>query len=275
MTQGNIAKWYVNPGDEIAPGTVLADIETDKATLAFENQEDGFIAAITKPEGSKDVPVRKIIAKRLLESKLTAPSLYLSADVALDAINKLRKSLTEQGSKVSVNDFVMRAAALALRDVPAANAFWDEGQGAAVQQPSVDVCVAVATDGGLITPIVKAADTKSLLQISQEVKDLAARARANKLKPEEFMGGTFSISNLGMYGLSSFSAIINPPQAAILAVGGAQKRVSLSAGDGRLSSSSYMTVTLSADHRLFDGDLATQLLDAFTGYMESPLKLVM
>jgi pyruvate dehydrogenase E2 component (dihydrolipoamide acetyltransferase) len=219
--------------------------------------------------------VRKIIAKRLLESKLTAPSLYLTADVALDAVSKLRKTLAEQGSKVSLNDFVMRAAALALRDVPTANAFWDEARGAAVQQPSVDVCVAVATDGGLITPIVKAADTKSLLQISQEVKDLAARARANKLKPEEFMGGTFSISNLGMYGLSNFSAIINPPQAAILAVGGAQKRVSLSSVDRALSSSSFMTVTLSADHRLFDGGLATQLLDAFTHYMESPLKMVL
>lgn len=216
--------------------------------------------------------VRSIIAKRLLESKLTAPSLYVSADVQLDQLTALRKTLAEQGTKVSVNDFVLRAAALALRDTPAANAFWDKGSEAAVQQPSVDVCVAVATDGGLITPIVKAADTKSLMQISAEVKDLASRARANKLKPEEFMGGSFSISNLGMYGLTSFSAIINPPQAAILAVGGAQSQVVLGPGQ-QPASVSFMTVTLSADHRVFDGELASQLLAAFKGYMENPLKM--
>jgi pyruvate/2-oxoglutarate dehydrogenase complex dihydrolipoamide acyltransferase (E2) component len=235
---------------------------------------------------------------------------------------------------VSVNDFVMRAAALALRDVPEANAAWDAAAGGAVLQPSVDVCVAVATEGGLITPIVKGADRKSLLQvgcrwraraggalvarrshrcrahapqpataprcclllchatrntthththtrthdaqqISGEVKDLAARARANKLKPEEFMGGSFSISNLGMYGLNEFAAIINPPQAAILAVGGAQKRVVAREGAGRsgLASASFMTVTLSADHRVFDGELATRLLDAFRRYMENPVAM--
>lgn len=217
--------------------------------------------------------VRQIIAKRLLESKLTAPFLYVSADINLNKLTEMRKSMTAQGTKVSVNDFVVRAVALALRDVPEANAFWDKQQESAKLQPSVDVCVAVATDGGLITPIVKAADSKSLLQISLEVKDLAARARANKLKPEEFMGGSFSISNLGMYGLSEFSAIINPPQSGILAVGGAQDKVVIGER-GELRNNSVMTVTLSADHRVYDGELASRFLDAFTGYMENPLKMM-
>lgn len=217
--------------------------------------------------------VRKIIAKRLLESKLTAPSLYVTADVNLNKLTDMRKAMTAQGTKVSVNDFIVRAVALALRDVPEANAYWNKQQEAPVQQPGVDVCVAVATDGGLITPIVKAADGKSLTQISAEVKDLAARARANKLKPEEFMGGSFSISNLGMYGLTEFSAIINPPQAGILAVGGAQQQ--LAVGEhGQLVNNNFMTVTLTADHRVFDGELASRFLDAFTEYMENPLKLM-
>lgn len=217
--------------------------------------------------------VRQIIAKRLLESKLTAPSLYVQADVGLDQLEQMRQTLKAGGTKVSVNDFVVRAAALALRDVPDANAFWDNAAGAAVSQPGVDVCVAVATEGGLITPIVKAADGKGLMQISAEVKELAAKARANKLQPHEFIGGTFSISNLGMYGLSHFSAIINPPQAAILAIGGSQKRVTFAEGTG-LVSNSYMTVTISADHRVYDGELATRLLDAFKGYMENPVRMM-
>lgn len=232
--------------------------------------------AITIPAAAAGVcllQVRQIIAKRLLESKLTAPSLYVSADVTLDKLTEMRSSMAAQGTKVSINDFIVRAVALALRDVPEANAFWDKKQEQTMQQPGVDVCVAEATDGGLITPIVKAADSKGLVQISSEVKDLAKRARANKLKPEEFMGGSFSISNLGMYGLSEFSAIINPPQSAILAVGGMQKRVVVGQ-DGGLKNNSYMTVTLSADHRVYDGGLATRFLDAFTGYMETPLKLL-
>ena len=464
MTQGNIAAWHVKEGDEIAAGTVLADIETDKATLAFENQDDGFVAKLLLPAGARDVAVgapvavvveeaehvaafadyaapgsgsaggaqpsasasgaapsstsaaaapapaaaaakqqqpanfrlgpaarfalaeaglapgdiaaptgprgivtkedvlaavaagvkpggsggsgsgkaaaapaaaaaaaapqqqqpkaaapqqqaaaasaapplsppqqqqqqpaaargkagprvsytdvpnsqvRRIIAKRLLESKQTAPSLYVTADAPLAAVQALRKQLAAQGVKVSVNDCVVRAAALALRDVPEANAFWDAAAGAAARQPGVDVAIAVATDGGLITPIVRGADSKPLAAVAAEIRDLAARARANKLKPEEFMGGSFSVSNLGMFGLSQFSAIINPPQAAILAVGGARDAVTLGDEGAAPEASPVMAVTLSADHRVFDGELAARFLAAFSGHMANPIALVM
>jgi pyruvate dehydrogenase E2 component (dihydrolipoamide acetyltransferase) len=167
----------------------------------------------------------------------------------------------------------MRAVALALRDVPEANAYWDAAAGASVRIPAVDVAVAVATEGGLLTPIVRSADAKSLQAIAAEVRELAGRARAGKLKPEEFTGGSFSVSNLGMFGLASFSAIINPPQGAILAVGGASRRTALGPS-GTPVSRSVMSVTLSADHRLYDGVLAVALLDAFKGYMETPLKML-
>ena len=225
-----------------------------------------------------DVPnsqVRRIIAKRLLESKQTAPSLYVTADAPLAAVQALRKQLAAQGVRVSVNDCVVRAAALALRDVPEANAFWDAAAGAAARQPGVDVAIAVATDGGLITPIVRGADSKPLAAVAAEIRDLAARARANKLKPEEFMGGSFSVSNLGMFGLSQFSAIINPPQAAILAVGGARDAVTLSDEGAAPEASPVMAVTLSADHRVFDGELAARFLAAFSGHMANPVALVM
>jgi pyruvate dehydrogenase E2 component (dihydrolipoamide acetyltransferase) len=173
---------------------------------------------------------------------------------------------------VSVNDFVVKAAALALRDVPAANASWDVASQAARAFSGVDICVAVATERGLVTPIVAGADRLSLMDISRVVKDLASRARDNKLKPEEFMGGSFTISNLGMFGISNFSAIINPPQACILAVGGAQQRVSLVGG--RPVASSVMGVTLSADNRVVDGEQAAEFLAAFGRYLANPLQLV-
>eukprot|EP00877_Chromochloris_zofingiensis_P004605 jgi/Chrzof1/14145/Cz08g26210.t1 len=179
------------------------------------------------------------------------------------------------GNKVSVNDFVIKAVAMALRDVPQANAFWDANAGDAVVQPNIDISIAVATDKGLITPIVKDAAQKPLLQISKEVKDLAARARANKLKPEEFQGGTFSISNLGMYGLTYFSAIINPPQAAIMAVGGSHQEVTLGQTNGsRPVAQSVMTVTISADNRVYDGEVGSQFLEAFCGYMANPVTML-
>jgi pyruvate dehydrogenase E2 component (dihydrolipoamide acetyltransferase) len=217
--------------------------------------------------------VRRIIADRLLASKRTLPASYLSAEVQLGPVQELRKALAAQGTKVSVNDCVVRAAALALADVPAANAWYDAAAGEAKPCASVDVAIAVATPTGLLTPVVKLADTKSLTDISREVADLAGRARANKLKPEEFTGGSMSISNLGMFGLTQFAAILNPPQAVIMAVGGAQEQVVLGAG-GKPQGVTTMSVTLSADQRVVDGEVAAALLAAFAHYFNNPLSML-
>ncbi|GAB4822457.1 hypothetical protein N2152v2_009503 [Parachlorella kessleri] len=212
--------------------------------------------------------VRRIIAQRLQESKRTIPHTYTVADVRLDGVAALREALKQQGTKVSVNDCIIKAVAMALVEVPEANARWDPAAEEAAPYQSVDVAVAVATEGGLITPIVKAANTKTVVQISAEVRDLAARARANKLKPEEFQGGSFSISNLGMYGVDSFYAIINPPQACIMAVGGARS-VPIMRG-GQPASETRMTVSLSADERVYTGEVASRFLEAFKRHMAVP-----
>lgn len=447
MAHGNIIEWKVKEGQEIAPGDELADIETDKATLSWDNQDDGFVARILAPDGSKDVPIgtplvvlveeegsiaafkdfkvsssegdgkaavasssssssidassssstpmsaavsysanggsaikadpdrvgpavrklliehgfsvnditptgprniltkgdvlqaaatgvkagvatttsksaaaaapaaavsqpkkqqpsskaspkeskpkyidipnsqiRKIIAQRLLHSKETIPHLYLTANINLQPVTKLREQMKKKGEKASVNDFIIRAAAKALATVPGANATWDANAEEIKLLTDVDVCVAVATEGGLMTPIVKNADQKPLAQVSADVKDLATRARANKLKPEEFQGGSFSISNLGMFGIDEFYAILNPPQAAIMAVGGARQVavpgvVGISGnnkrgGGGGPVVGTEMTVTLSADGRVFDGEVASEFLKAFSDGMENPKGLL-
>jgi len=224
--------------------------------------------------------VRRVIASRLSQSKQTIPHYYLSVDVNMDAVNKLRSELNgaleaaagkgpdaPKAAKLSVNDFIIKASALACRRVPAANSSWQDN--AIRQYNYVDVSVAVSTDAGLVTPIVKDADTKGLAGISSDVKSLAAKARANKLAPSDYQGGTFTISNLGMFGVKNFSAIINPPQAAILAVGAAEARLS-QAKDGSVSSSQVMSVTLSCDHRVVDGAVGAQWLQAFKGFLEKP-----
>ncbi|CAD7701999.1 unnamed protein product [Ostreobium quekettii] len=420
MEQGSLATWHVKEGDEVAAGDVLADIETDKAVLGFENQEEGFVAKLLVKGGAKDIPVgtpvailvenvedvtkfetyepeaaspsaqsqpavdsapqppkvvpptprassiqdfqgmkigpaakklilehglsasvipstgprgmvtkgdvllavskgagkvaepatpaprkeapprqtvtetskqgkethvegvpfmdtpttqvRRIIASRLLESKTTIPALYVSADADVDAVSLMRASLKRQGTRVSVNDFVVKAVALALKDVPRANAFWDQAREDAVHSSGVDVSIAVATDSGLLTPIIRDADKKGLLEISAEARQLAQRARENKLKPEEFQGGSFTISNLGMFGIDEFSAIINPPQGCIMAVGGSQQEVFLEGGEPRVKD--RMRVTISADHRVFDGDVASQFLNTFCSYFNNPVKLI-
>ncbi|MEW5314573.1 MAG: hypothetical protein WDW38_006057 [Sanguina aurantia] len=219
--------------------------------------------------------IRRVIASRLLESKVTIPAMYVTATAPLDAVQALRSELASQGIKISVNDCVLKAIALALKAVPEANAYYDEASGSGIQFPGgIDICVAVATERGLITPIVKAVAGRSLSEISSEVKSLAGRARENKLRPEEFMGGSFTVSNLGMFGVSDFCAIINPPQAAILAVGGPQQRVSL-APDGTLSSSTHMAVTLTVDQRVIDGEMAAELLAKFSEVMAAPVRLMM
>ncbi|MGF6231177.1 pyruvate dehydrogenase E2 component (dihydrolipoamide acetyltransferase) [Inquilinus ginsengisoli] len=216
--------------------------------------------------------MRKTVARRLLESKQTVPHFYLTVDIELDALLKLRKELNDRGDvKLSVNDLIIKAAALALRKVPAANTSWtDESM---IQYERVDVSVAVATPGGLITPIIKDADRKGLGTISGEMKDLAARARDGKLKPEEYQGGTFSISNLGMFGVKDFAAIINPPQSCILAVGAGTQRPVVK--DGALAIATVMSCTLSVDHRAVDGAVGAEYLAAFRALVEAPLSMML
>ena len=222
----------------------------------------------------KEVPnsgMRKVIAARLLEAKTTIPHFYLTIDCIIDEIVKVRKDLAETGVKVSVNDFVVKACALALRKVPQANATWTDE--AIRLYENVDISVAVATPEGLITPIVRHADKKGLAAISAEVKDLAARAKAKKLKLEEFQGGGFSISNLGMFGIKEFSAIVNPPQVCILAVGAGSERAVVK--NGALAIANVMTCTLSCDHRVVDGAVGAEFLQAFQALIENPIRMLL
>jgi pyruvate dehydrogenase E2 component (dihydrolipoamide acetyltransferase) len=215
--------------------------------------------------------MRRVIARRLTESKQTVPHFYMSVDCTIDDLLKIRASLSAKAQHISINDFVIRAAALALRQVPAANASWSED--AILLWERADIAVAVALDDGLITPIVKGADQKGLAQIAAEMKDLAERARAGKLKLEEFQGGTFSISNLGMYGIREFAAVINPPQGCILAVGVGEQRPVVK--DGQIAVAMVMTCTLSCDHRVVDGAVGAQFLAAFKKLIEDPLTMLL
>jgi pyruvate dehydrogenase E2 component (dihydrolipoamide acetyltransferase) len=222
----------------------------------------------------KHTTMRQVIARRLTESKQTVPHFYLTVDVELDRLLALRKQINDRPNataKLSVNDFIIKACGVALREVPAANASWTpEG---VYYYDQADISVAVAIDGGLITPIVRAAEGKGLVAISTEMKDLAARAKANKLKPEEFQGGTFSLSNLGMFGVKHFQAIINPPQGCILAVGAGEERPVVRAG--KIEVATVMSCTLSVDHRVVDGAVGAAWLAAFKRLVESPLDLVL
>ncbi len=408
MTEGTLASWVKKEGDAVASGDVIAEIETDKATMEVEAVDEGVLGKIMVPEGSEGVPVnqliallledgedasaldgyeassapapaapaeavseapsaatasapaaasasgervfasplakriagqegidigqvsgtgphgrvikadvedalakgvakggaaniatvsvgrnpveyteipnsgmRKTIAKRLTESKQQVPHFYLSVDCELDALLASRKQMNDAAAKaagkdekpaykLSVNDMVIKAVAMALREVPAANASWTDN---AIQQyNNVDISVAVAMEGGLITPIVQNADQKGLAQISNEAKDLITRARTGKLQPSEYQGGGFSISNLGMYGIKNFNAIINPPQGCILAVGAGEERVVVKGGEFKAMTA--MTVTLSCDHRVVDGAVGAEFLAAFKRYIESPVMML-
>ncbi len=217
--------------------------------------------------------MRRVIARRLTESKQTVPHFYLTVDCEIDELLKFRAELNAKSDayRISVNDFVIRAAALALRQVPAANASWSDE--AILLWDSVDIAVAVALEDGLITPIVKNADRKGLAAIANETKDLAARARAGKLKLEEFQGGTFSISNLGMFGVRDFAAVINPPHGGILAVGAGEQRPVVK--NGALAIATVMSCTLSCDHRAVDGAVGAQFLAAFKKLVEDPLTMLL
>ena len=412
MEKGNLSRWLKKEGDTIKPGDVLAEIETDKATMEVEAIDEGVLAKIVVPDGTADVPVnnvigliagegedaksvakgplpasknaadaapdvaaartapptlngergprifasplarrtakesgldlasiagsgphgriierdvkaalarapatprvqeakpsapplpepapsdelirqnfvpgsfetvphdlmRKTIARRLVEAVRTIPHFYLTADCNLDALLRLREDVNDAAPKdkegkpaykISVNDFIIKALALALIRVPDANATWTES--AMLKHKQADVGVAVAIPGGLITPVIRAAETKTLSVISREMKDFSARARARKLKPEEYQGGSTAVSNLGMFGIKSFSAIINPPQATILAVGAGEQRIIVK--DGAPSVATVMSVTLSCDHRAVDGVLGAELLAAFKALIEQP-----
>lgn len=390
MTEGNIVRWAKKEGDPVKKGEVLLEVETDKAVVEVEAQQDGVLGRILVAEGSNGVKVdtpiavfagegedpktlastepkqaasapvptqtpaaaalpatsapavlrdpgarvfasplarriakdlgidlsgisgsgpnrrvlkadveaaarsgtasaatasgaafediphsntRRVIAQRLSEAKRSIPHFYLTIDCDVDALLAARKQANEivDGLKLSVNDLVIKAAALALRKVPAANAAWTE---TAIRRfRDVDIAVAVAGPNGLVTPVVRNADSKSLRQISAEMKELAARAKQSRLRPDEYQGGGFTISNLGMYGILEFSAIINPPQACILAVGASEQRAVVRGGV--LAVATMMTCTLSVDHRAVDGALGAELLAAFKKLIESPIALFM
>jgi pyruvate dehydrogenase E2 component (dihydrolipoamide acetyltransferase) len=234
------------------------------------------------PEGSYEIVpndgMRKVVAARLTEAKQTIPHFYLSLDCKIDALLEAREQINaaapvkdgKPAYKLSVNDFVMKAWAAALMKVPTANATW--AGDSILYHKHADVAVAVAVPGGLFTPVVKACDTKSLRQISDEVKDLAGRARSKKLMPQEYQGGTSSVSNLGMYGIKNFQAVINPPHGTILAVGVGEERVYVE--KGQIKTASFMTVTLSCDHRAVDGALGAEVLAAFKGLIENPVMML-
>jgi len=243
----------------------------DEQVLAFYNEEEYELL----PHDS----MRKLIASRLLESTQTIPSYFLSMDCALDAMLALRKEINSAAPageddkpayKISVNDFIIKAMAVALQDVPMANASWTSS--ARVLHKHSDVGVAVAIPDGLITPIVRKAETKTLSTISNEMKDLAKRARDRKLAPHEFQGGSSAVSNLGMFGVSNFTSIINPPHASIISIGAGEKKAVVK--DGALAMATIMTVTFAFDHRVIDGALGAQLAGAFKNYIETPMGML-
>jgi pyruvate dehydrogenase E2 component (dihydrolipoamide acetyltransferase) len=405
MTEGTLAKWHVKQGDQVAAGDVIAEIETDKATMEVEAVDEGRLARILVGEGTEGVPVnqviavlleegedasmleagaapapaaaapaatqlapsaaapppaaapapsgsrvfasplarrmakqagldlgtlkgsgphgrilktdieaalagsvmpaaapgapsgagpsakqiadllgmshqqealtnvRKTIARRLSEAKQTVPHFYLSIDCQVDDLLKARKEINARFDelKVSVNDFIIKAVASSLKRVPAANASWDES--GLLYYEHADVSVAVATPMGLITPVVKRAEDKGLAEISAEMKDLVQRAREGKLAPEDYQGGTFTVSNLGMYGVKDFAAIINPPQGCILAVGAGEQRPLVK--DGALAVATIMSCTLSVDHQVVDGAVGAEFLAAFKTLIECPAAMLL
>lgn len=398
MKEGNLAKWVKKEGDKIKAGDVIAEIETDKATMEVEAVDEGTLGKILVAEGTENVPVnscialildkgedkkslenyaaktvdiapekeekvvvapavlhhqlavssqqqsvfkasplakriakeegvsllgisgsgphgriikedvldfinsggnrageirrnpqeflavknnniRKVIARRLLESKQNVPHFYLSCELKIDKLQELRAALNEVASqdekgtpayKVSVNDLIIKATAMALKKVPEANSSWTDD--AILLYNNIDISMAVAIDGGLITPIIKNADQKTIQAISKESKELAKKARDGKLQPEEFQGGSFSISNLGMFGIDNFAAIVNPPQSCILAVARAVEKPVVE--HGQIKIAHMMNVTLSSDHRSVDGAVGAEFLKALRHYIEHPILMV-
>ena len=296
-TEGTVLRLLVAEGEAVAVGTPIAIVGAEGENIddvlgdspatapAFGDAAPAVVpsaavaAAAPEPEtaaasGGVDIPhtaMRRAIARRLTESKSTVPHFYLVADCRVDKLVALRATVNSGGSvKVSLNDFVVKAAAAAFQDVPEANATW--GENAIRRHDSVDMSIAVGIDGGLVTLILRSVQTLSLSEVSRSIGDLAERARTGKLRQHELEGGSFAISNLGMYGVTEFSAIINSPQSAILAVGVARQLPVVV--DGAIEVGTVMTVTLSADHRVLDGVLAAQWLAAFVRRVENPLTIL-
>ena len=253
---------------------IKADVEA-----ALASPKPGFTSPSTAiaTGGSEFVPhtaMRRTIAARLQDSKQQAPHFYLTVDCELDTLLENRKALNAQAGddvKISVNDLIIRAAAMAQKAVPQVNGYFEE-EGCRYFE-DVDISMAVAIEGGLITPVVRNADKLGLAELSKTTKDLALRAREGKLAPEEYSGGGFTISNLGMFGVREFAAVINPPQSAILAVGAGEQRAVVK--DGALAVATVMSVTLSADHRIVDGALGAQWLQAFKGFVQNPVTMLL
>jgi pyruvate dehydrogenase E2 component (dihydrolipoamide acetyltransferase) len=354
MTAGKVVRWLKREGEAIRAGEVLAEIETDKATLTLEATMGGVVARLFVPAGDAAVAVgapialvvapgehapasagaprvfatpiarriarewdldlpsltgsgpngrivkqdvlsarpapsapapvaagpsavphssmRRVIAGRLVEARQSIPHYDLTVDVELDAVLDVRRGLNAgraNGERLSLNDFVVKGVGRALREVPAVNASWTED--AVLRHAGIDVAVAVSTEAGLITPVVRGVDEKPVAVLSAELKALAKRARAGRLRPDEYQGGGFTVSNLGMYGVREFAAIINPPQSGILAVGVAEQRPVVR--DGAVVIRTLMTCTLSVDHRTVDGAVGAQFLSAFRSALERPLAL--
>ncbi|MDQ7080551.1 MAG: pyruvate dehydrogenase complex dihydrolipoamide acetyltransferase [Paracoccaceae bacterium] len=261
-----------------AVGAALAATPAGPATAPAAGPNAEQIKALYADREFQEVTLdgmRRTIAARLSEAKQTIPHFYLRRDIRIDALLDLRarmnKGLAARGIKLSVNDYIIKASALALQDVPDCNAIW-AGDRILKLKPS-DVAVAVAIEGGLFTPVLRDADKKTLSTLSAEMKDLAARARARKLAPNEYQGGSFAISNLGMFGITNFDAVINPPHGSILAVGAGEKKPVVNDA-GEIEVATVMSVTLSVDHRVIDGALGAQFLTALKGYLEDPLSML-
>lgn len=279
IVKTDVEKAAASGGAKAAPAAA-ASAAAPAAALAKGPSEEAVLK-LFEPGSYELVPhdgMRKVIAKRLVESKQTVPHFYVSVDCELDTLLALRAQLNaaapekdgKPAYKLSVNDMVIKALALALRDVPDANVSWTESN--MVKHKHSDVGVAVSIPGGLITPIIRKAEEKSLSTISNEMKDYGKRAKERKLKPEEYQGGTTAVSNMGMMGVKSFSAVINPPHATILAVGAGEQRAVVKNGEIKIAN--VMTVTLSTDHRCVDGALGAELIGAFKRYIENPMGML-
>ena len=277
---GRIVKSDIETAMTSGTGKAAAPIASTAASAPQAMPDDQVLKLFEEGsyEAVKHDNIRKIIAKRLVEAKTTIPHFYLTLDCDIDALLDLRRQINAAAPqsdgnpayKVSVNDMVIKALALALIAVPAANATWTSE--AMLLHKHADIGVAVSIPGGLITPVVRRADEKPLSAIANEMKDLAARARQRKLMPEEYQGGSTAVSNLGMFGIKDFAAVINPPHATILAVGAGMEKPVIK--DGAVAKATIMTVTLSTDHRAVDGALGAELLAAFKTYIENPMAML-
>ncbi len=281
VVKSDVEKAVAGGGAKAAPAAATAAAPAAAAPVMAKGASEEAVLKLFEPGSYELVPhdgMRKTIAKRLVESKQTIPHFYVTVDCELDALLALRAQLNDAAPrkdgapayKLSVNDMIIKAMAMALMEVPDANVSWTDTN--MVKHRHADVGVAVSIPGGLITPIIRHAELKTLSAISNEMKDLGKRAKERKLKPEEYQGGTTSVSNMGMMGVKQFAAVINPPHATILAVGAGEERVVVKNGEMKIAN--VMSVTLSTDHRCVDGALGAELLGAFKRYIENPMGML-